>query len=185
MPEPQCDRDGHPAPEAATTLGKACPGLKPAAPGHTGDVVSTGTVRILGRLEGDIRADRIVVAEAATVDGVLLARTVHVDGTVNGPIVADRVTLGSTARIKGNISYETVNIAAGASIIGYCLDRTRQEPATAGRDTALALPFDRVRKTRGTPDTSAPAFQARQSARPRTGSMKAVWRAYQDGRTPG
>ena len=183
MPELQSDQDRRPQAEAVK--GNTGSGLPPDGRGHVGDVVSTGTVQILGRLEGDIRAERIVVAETATIDGVLLARTVHIDGTVNGPIVADRVTLGPTARIKGNISYETVNIAAGASIIGYCLDRTRQEPASAGRDAALALPFNRVCKTREKPNPTAPAFQARRSARPRTGSMKAVWRAYQEGRTTG
>jgi cytoskeletal protein CcmA (bactofilin family) len=183
MREQQRYQHGRPAPEAGVLERDACPGTIPDRPRHDGDVVSTGTVRILGRLEGDIRADRIVVAGTATVDGVLLARTVHVDGTVNGPIIADRVTLGPTARIKGNISYETVNIAAGASIVGYCLDRTRQEPAKAGRDAALALPFNRVWTTRGKPPV--PASQAGRSTAPRTSSMKAVWRAYQEGRTSG
>jgi len=179
------ETDSRPTSGADAMKGNICPGITPDDRGQTGDVVSTGTVQVLGRLEGDIRAERIVVAQAAIVDGVLLARTVHIDGTVNGPIVADRVTLGPTARIKGNISYETVNIAAGASIIGYCLDRTRQEPATAGRDAALALPFNRVCKAREKPNPSAPALQVRRRAAPRTSSMKAVWRAYQEGRTTG
>jgi len=179
MPEQRDDRDGRPACEAGAMNGGARPRTIPGGSCHAGDIVSIGTVRVLGHLEGDVRAERIVVAETATIDGVLQARTVHVDGTVNGPIVADRVTLGPTACIKGNISYETVNIAAGASVIGYCLDRTRDAPATAGRDDALVLPFNRVRTARRNPDAPKRTHQIRR------GSMRAVWHAYQQGRTTG
>jgi cytoskeletal protein CcmA (bactofilin family) len=179
------DRDDRLAPRTGALKDDACRRAFADDACRAGDVVSTGTVQILGHLEGDIRAERIVVAAAATVDGVLLARTVHVDGTVNGPIVADRVTLGPTACIKGNISYETVNIATGASVTGLCVDRTRQAPVPADRDAALALPFGRVRAACGKTDMRPQGGQVRRTAVGGTGSMKAVWRAYQEGRTHG
>ena len=180
----QAYQDGSLAPRPGARTDRARPETVANDLHPAGDVVSTGTAQILGHVEGDIRADRIVVAETAIVDGVLVARTVHVDGSVNGPIVADRVTLGPTAQVKGNISYETINIAAGASVIGYCLDRTRQDPATADCDATLALPFSKVR-ARGKPDRRPQPFETRRTAPLGAGSMKAVWRAYQEGRTTG
>jgi len=181
----QHDRHDPTFPRTGVLKDSACSGTIADDACRDGDVVSTGTIRILGHLEGDIRAERIVVAATATVDGVLIARTVHVDGTVNGPIVADRVTLGATACIKGNISYVTVNIATGASVTGLCVDRTRQASAPADRGDALTLPFNRVRAACGKPDKRLQVFESRRTTAGGTGSMKAVWRSYQEGRTPG
>ncbi len=185
MLKEQHDRDDHPFPQTGALKDRACPGRIADDACRNGDVVSTGTIRIIGHLEGDIRAERIVVAATATVDGVLVARTVHVDGTVNGPIVADRVTLGPTACIKGNISYVTVNIAAGASVTGLCVDRTRQASTPSDRGDALTLPFNRVQAACGKPDRRPQMFEPRRPAAGGAGSMKAVWRSYQEGRTPG
>lgn len=162
-----------------------CPALVDHGQFYFGDVTSDGTIRIFGHLEGDIRADAIIVALSATVDGVLRARTVHIDGIVNGPIIADRVTLGPTARIKGNISYETANIARGADVRGFCLDRTRQDSVDDDRESTLALPFNRLRTGRRKPDGRPLVAQPIQAPDRRTVSMKAVWRAYQEGRTTG
>ena len=164
---------------------RACPALVDHGQFHFGDITSAGTIRILGHLEGDVRADAIIIALGATVDGVLRAPTVHVDGTVNGPILANRVTLGPTARVKGNISYEAANIACGANIRGFCLDRTRQDTVANGVDDTLALPFNRLRAGRRRPDAHPRDPDSIQEPGRRTVSMRAVWRAYQDGRTSG
>jgi cytoskeletal protein CcmA (bactofilin family) len=167
------------------TMDRTRPALVDHGQFYFGDVASGGTIRILGHLEGDIRADAIIVALSATVEGGLRARTVHVDGTVDGPIVADRVVLGPTARIKGSISYETANIARGARVSGFCLDRTRQDSVSAGRESTPARPFNRLRTGRSAPDAAPQGADALQVPARRTLSMKAVWRAYQEGRTSG
>ena len=166
------DRHASPLPERAESVG-------------AGNIDPDGSIRILDSVEGDIRANRIVVATGARVDGALLARTIHVDGTVNGPIIANRVSLGPTARVKGNLTYDVLTVATGASLSGVCRDRTLAEPTRAetGSGSELALPFSRARTACGRSGTRPlpndnPA-EHKQIPAVRARSMRAVWDAYE------
>src|SRR3712207_9041273 len=70
-----------------------------------GDLATEGTIRIDGRLEGNItRSDIVVIGAKASVLGSILAREVVVGGTVEGNITAEsRVELDSAAIVIGDI----------------------------------------------------------------------------------
>ena len=188
----QSDRKFRGCPETVETAIQ--PSLPAVGQGEVriGDIESKGSIQILGHVEGDVRANRIVIAACAKVDGGLLARTVHVDGTVNGPIMASRVSLGPTACVKGNIAYEAFNVATGASVSGFCHDRTRTELAhcdagggAGASNAAFVLPFSRARAACARSSACMHAMLTERKPVLRTRSMKAVWHAYEQGRIPG
>lgn len=89
-----------------------------------GDVQFSGGLHLDGIVTGNVRAtgdgpSRLVVGEAAVIEGSVQARVVDLHGTVRGDISArDRVVLGPKARVEGNLYYGTIEMAAGALIKG-------------------------------------------------------------------
>ena len=89
-----------------------------------GDVQFSGGLHLDGAVTGNVRADatvasRLVVAEAAVIDGSVEAQVVELHGTVRGDIHAGRrVVLGPRARVEGNLHYGAIEMAAGARIKG-------------------------------------------------------------------
>jgi len=77
-------------------------------------------VRIEGRVEGQIQAERgIVVGAPAEIDANIEAETLEVYGTVVGDIrVARRTTLHKTARVEGEIRTTGIVIEEGARFKG-------------------------------------------------------------------
>src|SRR5512137_252496 len=65
-----------------------------------------GTVRIDGRMEGEIiTKDTLVVGEAATVSATIHTGVVVVSGTVRGDIIAEKkVEILATGKLYGNIT---------------------------------------------------------------------------------
>lgn len=86
----------------------------------TGDINSEGEVQVDGVIEGDIRANVLLVGETATIKGDIFCDCVHVHGTVNGQIKARAVDLAKTAHVTGDILHEDLSIEAGAFLEGMC-----------------------------------------------------------------
>jgi cytoskeletal protein CcmA (bactofilin family) len=72
----------------------------------TGDLMTEGTVRVEGRIEGTIRAGKaVVVGKEGEVVGDVLTQDAVIGGRVQGTVVAEsRLELQATARIEGQIS---------------------------------------------------------------------------------
>lgn len=87
-----------------------------------GNLTFEGTVRIDGKLEGEIfTKDTLVVGESATVKATVHAGILIVGGTVHGNITAEKkVELHATARLYGNISTPSLSIAEGVIFEGGC-----------------------------------------------------------------
>jgi len=87
-----------------------------------GTLTFEGTVRIDGRLEGEIfTKDTLVVGEGATVEATVHAGVLVIGGTVNGNITAEKkAELHSGARLFGNISTPVLSIAEGVTFEGSC-----------------------------------------------------------------
>jgi cytoskeletal protein CcmA (bactofilin family) len=89
-----------------------------------GSVKFSEGLRIDGEVFGDIRAGNeqpsmLVISEAATVQGEVLADHVIVNGTVRGPLVArELLELQPKARIEGDVSYMALEMHQGATISG-------------------------------------------------------------------
>jgi cytoskeletal protein CcmA (bactofilin family) len=69
----------------------------------TGNIVSTGSVQIHGRVVGDIQAAQLIVCEGARVEGKVIAQDTVIQGTFNGNIHSTTVKLQKTAKVDGEI----------------------------------------------------------------------------------
>jgi cytoskeletal protein CcmA (bactofilin family) len=81
-----------------------------------------GTVRIDGRLEGEIfTKDTLVIGEGAQVTAAIHAGVVVIGGTVHGNVTAERkIEINPTGRLYGNISTPSLVIQEGVVFEGSC-----------------------------------------------------------------
>jgi len=90
-----------------------------------GKIVSKGTLRIDGQVEGEIVAeDRIIIGPTGCVRANLAARHVAVSGKVFGNIVAfERLELQPTSEVHGDVqtSAGALIIEGGARLDGKCI----------------------------------------------------------------
>jgi len=111
-----------------------------------GDVLFCGGLHLDGAVTGSVKAtgdgmSRLVVGEAAVIEGSVEAPVVELHGLVRGDIVAPgRVVLGPKGRVEGNVQYGALEVAAGASIKGKLVKLEVPEPAASrpkktGKDT--------------------------------------------------
>ena len=70
-----------------------------------GDLVTDGTVRVEGRIEGTVRAGKaVVIGKGGEVVGDVLTQDAVIGGTVRGTVVAEsRLELQATSDIEGQI----------------------------------------------------------------------------------
>src|ERR671915_888524 len=97
-----------------------------------GDLATDGTIRVDGRLEGNIiKSDIVIVGAKASVVGNIVAREVVVAGSVEGDITAEaRVELDNAAVVIGDIIAGSILTHEGAQIRGTVVVRMT-EPETA------------------------------------------------------
>jgi cytoskeletal protein CcmA (bactofilin family) len=102
-----------------------------------GDLLFAGGLQIEGRVAGHVRAtgeapSRVVVGEAAEIEGSVEAEVVELHGLVRGDILArGRIQLGPRARVEGNLTYGALEVAAGALISGKLVKLEEADPGTA------------------------------------------------------
>jgi cytoskeletal protein CcmA (bactofilin family) len=83
-----------------------------------GKVSGEGTVKIFGRVEGELRASTVLIAEGAEVEGDIIADDLSVGGRVKGTIHANRVKLNSSAAVEGDIFHRSLSIEENARFEG-------------------------------------------------------------------
>jgi cytoskeletal protein CcmA (bactofilin family) len=100
-----------------------------------GKLTFEGTVRIDGKLSGEIFSeDVLVVGEGASVSAEIEVGVIIVEGNVTGNIRAKRaVELHAPARVKGNIETPSLYVDKGVLFEGNC----RMESAGQARPTNL------------------------------------------------
>jgi len=81
-----------------------------------------GTVRVDGKLTGEIFTDDVlIVGEGAEVNAEVTVGAIVVQGTVRGNIMAKRsVEIHSPGKIKGNINTPSLFIEKGVFFDGHC-----------------------------------------------------------------
>jgi cytoskeletal protein CcmA (bactofilin family) len=84
----------------------------------TGNLETTGEVRIEGEIQGDIRAGRIVVGEQAVVTGALVAEDIVIGGNVHGSIRGNSVTFQAASHIEADVYHRSLAIEQGAYFEG-------------------------------------------------------------------
>jgi cytoskeletal protein CcmA (bactofilin family) len=101
-----------------TVLGRAVGGgeasMSIIGPGMNivGDLVTDGTVRIEGRIEGTVRAGKsVIIGKGGEVVGDVLTQDAVIGGTVRGTVVAEsRLELQSTSEIEGQIRARSAHL---------------------------------------------------------------------------
>ena len=83
-----------------------------------GKISGEGTVKIFGRVEGELRASTVLIAEGAEVEGDLVAEDLTVGGRFKGTIHANRVKLNSSAIVEGDIFHRSLSIEENARFEG-------------------------------------------------------------------
>jgi cytoskeletal protein CcmA (bactofilin family) len=105
-----------------------------------GDVLFSGGLHLDGSVTGSVKAtgdgvSRLVVGEAAVIEGSVEAPVVELHGLVRGDIVASgRVTLGPKGKVEGNVQYGALEVAAGASIKGKLVKLDKADPVASMAD---------------------------------------------------
>jgi hypothetical protein len=67
-----------------------------------GKIIGHGALTIFGRVEGEVRASNVVIAEGAQIVGDVVAEELTVGGHLKGTIRANRVKVNSTAVARSN-----------------------------------------------------------------------------------
>jgi len=93
-----------------------------------------GTVRVDGKLTGEIFTDDVlIVGEGAEVNAEVTVGAIVIQGTVRGNITAKRsVEIHSPGRVKGNINTPSLFIEKGVFFDGHC----QMEPGGPASDAA-------------------------------------------------
>lgn len=100
-----------------------------------------GTVRIDGRLEGEIHTNgTLVVGELASIKGIISAGTLVSSGKINGSISAsDKVQLLKPAVLIGDVRTPAISVEEGAHFHGMCdMGANKWEEAQPEKDSQLA-----------------------------------------------
>jgi cytoskeletal protein CcmA (bactofilin family) len=87
-----------------------------------GKIKSKGSVRIDGRLIGDVQAsENLFVGESGEVDGTVTARNVSIGGKIKGGITAaGKLVFESKSQVRGEIKAAKLVIDEGAFFDGKC-----------------------------------------------------------------
>ncbi len=115
--------------DPATSPASAAP--RPATPGSnagrsvlssdlriTGEIASTGSIEVLGEVDGNITAHGLIIGQEGRVKGTIKSETVEVKGKFDGKIICDSFTLRATAEVKADVTTTTIVIESGATMEG-------------------------------------------------------------------
>ncbi|MEJ2696669.1 MAG: polymer-forming cytoskeletal protein [Candidatus Sulfobium sp.] len=84
-----------------------------------GEIETKGTLRIDGGVEGNVRADWVVIGEKALIRGDVAARGIIVGGKVEGNLRAKEIVeLKNKGNVSGEIYSNKLTIAEGALFEG-------------------------------------------------------------------
>jgi cytoskeletal protein CcmA (bactofilin family) len=83
-----------------------------------GKISGKGTVRISGRIEGELHASTVLIDDGAQVEGDIVAEELTIGGRVKGTIHANRVKLIGSAIVEGDIFHRSLSIDENARFEG-------------------------------------------------------------------
>ena len=88
----------------------------------TGDIKSTGDIRIDGSLTGNLNTKgKVVIGTTGKISGETVCKNSEVSGTIEGKIVVGQLlTLKASSKIFGDIETSKLSIEPGAIFSGTC-----------------------------------------------------------------
>lgn len=81
-----------------------------------GKISNSKTIEINGRVEADIKSEKITLGKSASFDGGIQADLVVISGKYQGKLKADSVWLTDTSIITGEINYKSLQMDRGAAL---------------------------------------------------------------------
>lgn len=84
----------------------------------TGEISSTGTIEVLGEIDGTVSAIGLIIGAEGRVTGQVNAETVEVKGRLDGRVDSLSFTLRAAAHVAADVTYATLVIESGAQIEG-------------------------------------------------------------------
>lgn len=84
----------------------------------TGDLNSSGTLHVEGKISGRITAQSITISPIGTVDGEIACSSLNIKGTFLGKAKCEDLVIASSSHVEGTIGYRFVTIGAGATVQG-------------------------------------------------------------------
>ncbi|MGO4910199.1 polymer-forming cytoskeletal protein [Pseudorhodobacter sp. W20_MBD10_FR17] len=84
----------------------------------TGDIISKGSIEVMGDIEGSISAETLVISHEGRVKGSISAKTIDLRGTLDGTVDSTTLTLRSAAQVTADVTYSALTIESGAQIEG-------------------------------------------------------------------
>lgn len=85
----------------------------------TGDIKGTNTIRIDGKVTGNILVESgIILGENAYVEGNLNSKTIIVYGTLKGNLTCDELQLRSTGKVEGDLNVKSLEVEMGGKYNG-------------------------------------------------------------------
>jgi cytoskeletal protein CcmA (bactofilin family) len=84
-----------------------------------GDIDTKGTLRVDGTMEGNIKADWVILGEKSLIRGDVAARGIIIGGRVEGNLKAEEIVeIKSKGQVCGDISTNKLAVAEGGSFDG-------------------------------------------------------------------
>ena len=127
----------------------------------TGTLKGSGSVRIDGKLEGELNCNGdAIIGKDAKIKGNLSVNSATIEGTINGNVTAkDRIEMKSSARVTGDIRAKRLAVEDGVTFIG----RSEVNPSGAPvgspiSGAAVVVESDAEEKSEG---AAAPRFARR------------------------
>ena len=81
-----------------------------------GNITSTATIEIEGKVYGEINTKNLIIRESGFFQGKIVAEDIYIQGKFEGNIEAKKISISQTATINGEISYQTMSVQDGACI---------------------------------------------------------------------
>jgi cytoskeletal protein CcmA (bactofilin family) len=84
----------------------------------TGEITSSGSIEILGEVDGTITARGLTVGPEGRVSGMVTAEVVEIKGKLDGKVASQSFTLRAAAEVVAEVTYTALVIESGASVEG-------------------------------------------------------------------
>jgi cytoskeletal protein CcmA (bactofilin family) len=145
-----------PEPSVRPPRPAAPPSCIDAATEFEGRIQSSKTIRIDGRVKGEVHCGQtVVVGESANIEAVIHAASVVISGAVKGDLSAtSKITLQKTARVTGDLRTPGIVIEEGAMLEGRIVIGPDEQPA-AEKKAAARTP-EKPRESATAPPAQGP-----------------------------
>lgn len=87
----------------------------------TGEISTTGSVEVLGEIDGNLTANGLIIGAEGRMRGSVQAHTVEVKGKLDGKVACESFTLRSSAEVKADVTTSAIVIESGAVMDGRFL----------------------------------------------------------------